>query len=92
MANYRISPEAEADLYRIWLYGLETWGLDAADSYYHGFFEEFEAIGREPLRFQAVDEIREGYRRSVYNSDTIYFRIKGETVEIMRVIGRQDFA
>lgn len=33
MANYNLSPAAEDDLYRIWLYGLETWGEDAADQY-----------------------------------------------------------
>ena len=30
MANYRVSPNAEADLERIWLYGLERWGLEAS--------------------------------------------------------------
>jgi toxin ParE1/3/4 len=40
--------------------------------------------------YPAVDDIREGYRRSVCGVDSIYYRIEGETVEIMAIIGRQD--
>lgn len=29
MANHKISPEAEDDLYRIWFYGLEHWALQS---------------------------------------------------------------
>jgi toxin ParE1/3/4 len=42
------------------------------------------------LRYQAVDEIRKGYRRSVCGVDSIYYRIKGDDVEIMAIIGQQD--
>ncbi|EDZ65316.1 hypothetical protein NOC27_1994 [Nitrosococcus oceani AFC27] len=37
-----------------------------------------------------MDELRAGYRRSVCGSDSVYYRIVGETVEIMAIIGRQD--
>jgi toxin ParE1/3/4 len=40
--------------------------------------------------YPAVDDISEGYRRSVCGVDSIYYRIEGETVEIMAIIGRQD--
>ena len=42
MGNYRLAPEAKADLERIWTYGLEHWGLEAADKYYTAFFDHFE--------------------------------------------------
>jgi toxin ParE1/3/4 len=35
-------------------------------------------------------DIREGYRRSVCGSESVYYRIVGETVEIMAIIGRQE--
>ncbi|WP_370551979.1 type II toxin-antitoxin system RelE/ParE family toxin [Haliea sp. E1-2-M8] len=38
MVSYRLAPEAKADLERIWFYGLENWGLEAADKYYAAFF------------------------------------------------------
>lgn len=90
MASYRLSPNAKDDLERIWFYGLETWGVDAADRYIEGLFERFQEIAERPLLYQAVDEIREGYRRSVFKSDSIFYRIDGDTVEIMAVIGQQD--
>ena len=34
--------------------------------------------------------IREGYRRSVCGADSIYYRINGDTVEIMNILGQQN--
>ena len=90
MANYRLAPQAEADLYRIWLYGVRQWGIDAADEYQRAIHERFESIAANPLRYPAVDHIRKGYRRSVIRNDSIYYRIGGETVEIMAIIGQQN--
>ena len=90
MASYRLAPQAEADLYRIWLYGVRQWGVDAADEYHRAFHERFATIAAHPLRYPAVDHIRKGYRRSVLRSDSIYFRIDGETVEIMAIVGQQN--
>ena len=89
MTNYKVSQEAENDLYRIWLYGLETFGQRQADSYYDAFFNRFEAIVRSPYQYPEADE-QSGYRKSVCGADTIYYRIEGETVAIVRVLGRQD--
>jgi len=40
--------------------------------------------------YPTVDDIREGYRRSVCGTDSIYYRIEVQTIEIMAVIGQQD--
>lgn len=90
MGNYRLSPNAKADLERIWFYGLEQWGVAQADRYIEGFFQRFSGIAAQPLSYPAVDEIREGYRRRVRGRDSIFYRIGGDTVEIMAIIGRQD--
>ena len=89
MGNYRLREEAEADLERIWFYGLEHWGLEAADTYYAAFFDHFEQLAEQPLLYPASD-IRTGYRRSVCGSESVFYRLEGETVEIMAVIGQQD--
>ena len=39
MANYRISPNAKDDLERIWRYGVDRWGMEAADAYHATFFD-----------------------------------------------------
>ena len=90
MGNYRLTPDAEDDLWRIYNYGLERWGEAQADRYYYNFIEQFEKIAQQPLLYQAADHIRAGYRRCICGADTIYDRINGDIVEIMNIIGRQD--
>ena len=90
MGNYRLSENAKADLTRIYRRGLREYGEAQADKYYEAFFERFEQLAEQPLLYQAVDDIRPGYRRSICGSDSIYSRIDGETVEIMAIIGQQD--
>lgn len=54
------------------------------------FFDRFEKIAEQPYLYQAVDHIRAGYRHSVCGIDTIYYRIEGDTVEIMNILGQQN--
>ena len=91
MAEYRLSNEAKEDLIRIHQYGVEKFGMAQADKYYHSFFEYFDIIAQSPFSFESVDHIRNGYRRCACGVDSIYYRIKIGTVEIMAIIGRQDF-
>jgi len=90
MGTYRLSENAREDLRRIYRRGLREYGEAQADQYYNALFDRFEQIAEQPFLYPAVDDIREGYRRSVCGVDSIYYRIKGETVEIMAIIGRQD--
>jgi toxin ParE1/3/4 len=90
MGTYRLSENAREDLRRIYRRGLREYGEAQADEYYNALFDRFEQIAKQPFLYPAVDDIREGYRRSVCGVDSIYYRIEGETVEIMAIIGRQD--
>lgn len=90
MASYRINDAALADLDRIYEYGVLTFGLQQADKYYDGLLLYFQAIVDSPLSHVGVDEIRTGYRRAIYSSDSVYYRIEGAGVEIVRILGQQD--
>ena len=90
MAKYRISNSAKEDLIRIHQFGVEKFGMTQADKYYETFFEYFDIIAHQPFSFEAVDYIRSGYRRCPCGSDSIYYRIVDDTVEIMAIIGKQD--
>lgn len=90
MANYRLAPNAKADLERIWLYGLEQWGLTRADAYIEDLHKRFSEIAEHPLKYPAVEDVRAGHRRSVFKSDSIYYRVDGSDVEVMAIIGSQD--
>jgi len=90
MAAYRLNDAALADLDGIYEYGILTFGLKQANEYYDGLVFYFGTIADSPFSHPAVDAIRAGYRRAPYHANSIYYRIESGTVEIMRVLGRQD--
>ena len=90
MAYYKVAPEANDDLGHIWFFGLEHFGIVQADKYYYSLIDHFEVLATRPLSYPAVNHIRQGYRRSVCGSHSIYYRIHEEYIEIARVIGREN--
>jgi len=90
MAKYRLSNEAKKDLIRIHHYGVERFGMTQADLYFNSFFDCFEIIAKQPFSFESVDYIKKGYRRCVCGSDSVFYKINNDIVEIMAIIGRQD--
>lgn len=91
MTKYRLSNEAKEDLIRIHHYGVEKFGIMQADKNFDTFFEYFDIIAQRPFSFESVDFIRNGYRRCVCGVDSIYYRLNNDVVEIMAIIGKQDF-
>ena len=90
MAEYRLSNAVKEDLIRIHQFGVEKFGMIQADKYFYSFFDYFEIITQRPFSFESVDYIKEGYRRCPCGSDSIYYRINGDIVEIMAIVGMQD--
>ncbi|EIW89834.1 hypothetical protein AGRI_04286 [Alishewanella agri BL06] len=87
--QYRLSELAVADLERIYAYGICNYDVSQADLYYYEFFQMFQKIAENPFLFQTIDHIRPGYRRCLCGRDHIYFRINGQIIEIMAIIGSQ---
>jgi len=85
-----LSTLAKEDLRRIYSYGAQQFGTSQAEQYFHAFFTMFEQIAQNPFLYQTIDHIRLGYRRCCCGSDHIYFRIHGNKVQIMAIIGAQD--
>ena len=92
MGIYRLSEEAKDDLIGIHQYGVREFGKIQADAYFWQLIERLDVLAQTPLLYQEIREIREGYRRSVCGAHSIYYRIDGETVEIMAVMRSQDVA
>lgn len=90
MAKYKLSNLAREDLIRIHHYGVNKFGIVQADKYFYSFFEYFDIIAQSPFSFESVDFIRTGYRRCPCGSDSIYYKVNNDIVEIMAIIGRQD--
>lgn len=92
MAKYRLRNSTKEDLIRIHHYGVKKFGMTQADNYFDLFFKYFDIIAQRPFSFESVDFIKNGYRRCVCGSDSIYYRINDDTVEIMAITGRQDLS
>jgi toxin ParE1/3/4 len=90
MAEYRLSNAAREDLIRIHHFGVEKFGIIQADKYFASFLDYFEIIAQRPFSFESVDYIKKGYWRCPCGTDTIYYRIDNNIVEIMAIVGIQD--
>jgi len=90
MAKYKLSNVAKEDLIRIHHHGVKKFGVIQADKYFESFFEYFDIIAQRPFSFESVDYIKEGYRRCACGSDSIYYKVNDDIVEIMTIIGRQE--
>ncbi len=90
MLEYKLSEDAKEDLLRLYQFGVKKFGMNQADKYFDSFFKHFDLISLNPYSYEPVEHIRKGYRRCVVGSDSIYFRIEKEIVEIIAIVGRQD--
>jgi toxin ParE1/3/4 len=90
MARYKLSNVAQEDLIRIHQYGIKTFGMTQADKYFDMFFDYFDIIAQRPFSFESVDYIKAGYRRCACGSESIYYKVNNDIVEIMAIVGRQD--
>lgn len=82
--RYSLSKDAKMDLTRIYWRGVEAFGEDQAERYYEVLVQRIIKIAEAPYQYQAIDDIRDGYRHSVCGVDSIYYRLNGGLVEIMR--------
>ena len=92
MSKYklRVTKDAERDLDDVYSEGFVTWGEKQADRYYDGLLARFARMCGNPMLDREVDEIRVGYRRSIYEKHSIFFVIIEDTVEVRAVIKRQN--
>lgn len=90
MENYRLSERADKDFESIYVFGLLNFGSRQADAYTDGMEARFEQIAAHPQLYPAVDHIRPGYRLSVYQSHSIYYRVDKNDVVVVRILRNQD--
>jgi len=90
MTSYRLTDAALADLDRLYEFGILNFGLVQADSYFDGLVDYFQVIAENPLSYVTVNEIRSGYRRAIYQSNSIYYYLENTVVVIVRILGRQN--
>lgn len=82
----KISKEALADLEKIWLYTIENWLVEQADRYYSLIMDEIYYLSVHPESGKDISQIRKGYFRSTVKSHFIFYRIKKEEIEVIRIL------
>ena len=82
MARYLLSERASSDLYRLYEYGVMTFGLQQADNYFDGIINRFQEIADNPQLYPKVDHILKGYRRSVFGVHSIYYIVQSDEIFI----------
>jgi toxin ParE1/3/4 len=83
---YVISKKAVSDLEEIWLYTVEKWSIDQADRYYNLIFDEIQFISKNINAGKSMEHVRKGYRASKVKSHLIFYRIKNNIVEVIRIL------
>lgn len=90
MYSYFLTREAKEDLWRIYEFGVYKFGEIQADKYLIMFDDCFDKIASNPFMFPVASNYKNAERYCVCGVDTIYFNIKGDEIEIITIIGRQD--
>jgi toxin ParE1/3/4 len=86
------APRANLDLLDIWRYYARVASPDIADNILRGIERTVVAIGRSPLARRSRDDLLPGLRSALVSPHTIFFRVQGTDVEIVRVLHqRRDF-
>lgn len=91
MYNLFLSEEAKADLFRIYNYGFYRFGELQADKYLTIFYDNFQKIESNPFMFPEAINFRGVDRFCVCGVDKIFYNVSGFEIEIVTIIGRQDF-
>lgn len=91
MYSYKLSTEAEGDIIRIFEYGIHQFGVAQAVRYYEMLFECFSKIASNPYMFPKVVNYKNADRFCVCGQDTIYYNIGEKQIDIITIVGRQNF-
>ncbi len=89
--TYFLSNEAKEDLWRIYAYGIDRFGEWQAEKYFFMLLDCFDKIVANPMLFPLAETFKNVERYCVCGVDTIYYNLKKDRIEIVTIIGRQDF-
>ena len=82
----QISDKAISDIDEIWHYTVEKWSIEQANHYYDLIFKEIGNIGHNPDCGKKIDNIRKNYRVVKILAHFVFYRIRTDRVEIIRIL------
>jgi len=85
ITNYRIRSLAQSDIESIWLYTLEQWGVEQANTYLEAIIKRFDWLVVNPLLGKNRDDIKKGYYCFPEGMHLVFYVIKDTQIEIIGV-------
>ena len=90
--QYRLAPQALADLDDIWRFSAENWSIEQADRYIDELARMFETIAAMPTLARERSEFEPPVRIHIHESHLIIYIVADDCVQILRLLGgRQDW-
>ena len=86
MAEFRLSPAAQADLEGIFDFTSATWGFAQAIEYSKAIEDMLIALLANPASAPSCAHIRVGYRRAFTGRHFIYFRTEEYGIAVIRIL------
>lgn len=84
--EYRLAPQAEADLSDIWFYSAQTWGIDRADQYIDVLVGVLELLVVMPEMGREHFDIDPPARVHPSSEHLVVYVIEADHVSILRVL------
>lgn len=89
MAEFRLTPAAQADVEAIFDHGVAAWGLPQAMGYTDRIEAALHATAGAPMQAPSCDHIRSGYRRRSVGQHVIFFRPTEYGVAVVPILHRR---
>jgi toxin ParE1/3/4 len=89
MGAYKVSVKAETDLARMYEYGIETFGLEQAQTYLLGMHTLFQVLAGNANLGRDASEFMFSLKRFSYKSHTIFYIATDIDILIIRVLNQR---
>ncbi len=86
MAEFRLSPAAQADLDGIFDYSVRQWGVEQALRYTQELEDLCTALAQAPSQGLDCGHIRPRYRRGTAGRHFIYFLVEDYGIAVIRIL------
>jgi toxin ParE1/3/4 len=86
MAEFRIQPEASADIADIYAFSVERFGPEVAQGYMAGLDLAFTQLADYPESGSVFEGIFPAIRRLTYRKHRIFYDFDGTTIMIVRIL------
>ena len=83
--RYTLRQLAENDLEEIWLYSIQTWGVDQADHYLRTLLSRFDWLSDNPLIGKLRTDIKPGYYSFSEGRHVIFYTITNYGIDVIGI-------